>query len=406
MRVTLSANAPYYLHTALALQEAGYLQEYICAVGVSNRWSWVYGFLPDSWEKKLRGREIPAVDPERVKSIWLPEVLQKGLPKVRLISKERGNWLNNHLYDRLSSRYVKGGDVFHFMTSTGLYSARKAKALGAIVVCDQNAAYPDFEREMVREECAKLGVSGYEVPWSLYEEKKKAEYDLADYLILPSEFAKRTFMQAGYDPDRMFVVPYGAEIMRHDAALGGENGVFRIICVAQIVPRKGIHYLVQAFEELGLPDAELLLVGAARGEMRSIVKGWVNRNPRIVATGSVPRLQLREHYGRSSISVLPSVSEGSALAIYDSMAAGLPMVVTENTGSEELVRDGSEGFVIPIRDVEQLKEKILALYEDSGLRKEMGESARERIEQFSWERYRERLTTVYEEIAYRESITL
>lgn len=406
MKVTLSANAPYYFYTALALQKAGYLQQYVCAVGTHQRSRWIYKFLPEYWEKKLRGRDISILDSERIKSIWLPELLQKGLPKLALISKDRGNWLNNHLYDKLASRYVKSCDVFHFMTSTGLYSARKAKKQGAVVVCDQNAAHPDFEREVVRAECEQLGVSEYEVPWSLYEKKKKSEYALADYLIVPSDFAKHTFVEAGHEPDKIFVVPYGADISLDSSPSPGDDGIFRIICVAQIVPRKGIHYLVQAFEELGLPDAELLLVGAAGDEMRGFIERWVSRNQRVRATGSVPRLQLRHYYDRSSVFVLPSVSEGSALSVYDAMASGLPVIVTENTGSQQLVREGTDGYVIPIRDVENLKERIRRLYGNSEMRREMAVAARDRVNEFSWEKYGERLIGVYEEIARRERIAL
>ena len=65
------------------------------------------------------------------------------------------------------------------------------------------------------------------------------------------------------------------------------------------------------------------------------------------------------------------------------------MITTENAGS--VVRDGVEGFIIPIRDVAALKEKILTLYENPELCREMGVRARERAEQFTWEAYRARL---------------
>lgn len=403
MRVTLSANAPYYYHTALALQKAGYLDKYINAIGVSRGLCWIYRLLPYYWEQKLRGRDISGINQRRYRSMWLPELLQKGLPLLQIMSADRGNWLNNNLYDVMARRHVEDCDIFHFMTSVGLYSARKAARRGAVIVCDQNTPYPDIERRLIRAEYDELGLE-FDPPGLLYDEKVKAEYELADYIVVPSEFVRQSFIEAGYEPDRLFVVPYGAEMATVPSGGCGENEKFRIIFAAQIVPRKGLHYLVQAFEELALPDAELLLVGAANGEMLNFVEKWVNRNPSITAIGSVPRLQLKDHYGRSSVFVLPSVSEGSALGVYDAMASGLPVIVTHNTGSEELVRDGIEGFVIPIRDVEELKDRILRLYRNPGLQREMSAAARDRIKGFSWERYGERLISVYEEIARRERI--
>lgn len=403
LKVTFSASPSYYYKTAIALQDAGILERYISAMRVKGIPGALYKVLPKYWYMKLKGRQVGRIDAERLKTIWLPELLQKGLPMTGLVSRERSNWVASHLFDLMASRYVRDCDILHVFSNVGLYSARQAKQRGAVVICDQNTPYPDYQRQLIREEYENLGLK-FDQPGLLFDSKLKATYELADYIIVPSDFAKYSFVKAGYDPERVFIVPYGTDIQPDGSFLPDDGGVFRIICVAQIVPRKGIHYLVQAFEELGLQDAELVLVGAITEEMRGFVERWVKHNPRIVALGNVPFVQLNEHYGRSSVFVLPSVSEGSALVMYGAMGAGLPLIVTENSGSGELVREGVEGFVVHIRDVEALKERILRLYEDPALRKEMGRAARIRVKEFSWERYGERLISVYEEIARREGI--
>lgn len=402
MKVTFSANPPYAYNTAIALQDVGVLGRYISAIGMKQVPAALDRLLPNYWTMKLKGRQLSRIDSERLKTIWLPELLQKGLPMMGLISQERGNWIAAHLFDSLASRYVGGCDVLHVLSSVGLYSACQAKRRGAVVICDQNTPYLDYERRLVRAEYEKLGLT-FDLQ-GLLDGKLKATYEIADYIIVPSEFARRSFVEAGYDPGTIFVVPYGTDIQPGGSPLPDDDGVFRIICAAQIVPRKGIHYLVQAFEELGLPDAELVLVGTVGEEMRELVEGWLRRNPRITATGSVPFVQLNEQYGRSSVFVLPSVSEGSALVTYGAMAAGLPVIVSENTGAGELVREEVEGFIVPIRSVEALKESLLRLYENPGSRREMGRAARERVKQFSWEKYGERLIAVYEEITRREGL--
>jgi glycosyltransferase involved in cell wall biosynthesis len=63
-----------------------------------------------------------------------------------------------------------------------------------------------------------------------------------------------------------------------------------------------------------------------------------------------------------------------------------------------VVRNNIDGFVIPIRDIETLKEKILFFYQNEDKRKEMGKSAREHVENFTWERYGERLIKFYQSI--------
>jgi glycosyltransferase involved in cell wall biosynthesis len=401
MRVVLSANVPHYYHAAIALQEAGIMERYICAIGLRRSQRWFYRVLPGYWEKKLRGREVGGLDSKRVRTIWLPELLAKGLPRLRLLSIERGIWLNNHMYDWIAKRYVKDCDIFHWISSVGLYSARRAKAKGATLVCEERAAYPDFEREILREEHNRLGLA-FEPPDLLYDDKVKAEYELADYLIVASDFTKHTFVEAGHDPEKIFVVPYGTAT-EHDSSLRPDSGGrFRVIYVGQIIPRKGIHYLVSAFRELSLPNAELLLVGPVASEMRPFVERWVQTNPNIEATGSVPHVELRNYHKRSSVFVLPSLVDSFPLVVAEAMASGLPVVITENTGTKEMVRNGVDGFVVPIRDVESLKRRIALLYEDEQRRKEMGDSARSRVAEFSWERYGERLITAYGEIASRK----
>ena len=78
------------------------------------------------------------------------------------------------------------------------------------------------------------------------------------------------------------------------------------------------------------------------------------------------------------------------------MACGLPVITTFNSGSP--VRDGEDGFLVPIRDVEALKEKILYFYERPQEIKAMGTSAREEIKNYTWEKYGEQLIKVYERI--------
>ena len=86
------------------------------------------------------------------------------------------------------------------------------------------------------------------------------------------------------------------------------------------------------------------------------------------------------------------------------MAAGLPVIVTENTGAKQLIRDGLEGFIVPIRDAGALQEKLLWLYEHPQQRRAMGRAAARRVRQFTWERYRQRLLTVYDQILAREGL--
>jgi len=103
----------------------------------------------------------------------------------------------------------------------------------------------------------------------------------------------------------------------------------------------------------------------------------------------VPYSELPRYYQSADIFVYPSLHEGSALAIYEALASGLPVITTHNSGS--VVRDGVEGFIVPIREIEALKERILFLYQNKDIREQMSSQARKRAESFTWQAYRQRL---------------
>ncbi|HIE58654.1 MAG TPA: glycosyltransferase, partial [Hydrogenothermaceae bacterium] len=113
-----------------------------------------------------------------------------------------------------------------------------------------------------------------------------------------------------------------------------------------------------------------------------------------------PQNELYKYYSQGSIFVLPSLEEGFAMVQFQAMACGLPLICTTNTGGEDLItKNGEEGFVIPIRNVEAIKEKILYLYNNQNICKDMGQKAKKKIEKgFSWDDYGNRYIKNLEKI--------
>ena len=86
------------------------------------------------------------------------------------------------------------------------------------------------------------------------------------------------------------------------------------------------------------------------------------------------------------------------------MACGLPVIATTNTGAEDIIRDGKDGFVIPIRDVEKLKEKLIYFYENPEICWKMEESAKQRVSRgFTWDDYGDKIIKLYADILNRKN---
>jgi glycosyltransferase involved in cell wall biosynthesis len=98
---------------------------------------------------------------------------------------------------------------------------------------------------------------------------------------------------------------------------------------------------------------------------------------------------MAQHYAWADVFLLPSICEGSATVIFEALATGLPVICTKNAGS--VVRDGEEGFIVPVRDANQIVERLGRFVTDSSLWHEMSEKSLRRAREFTLEKYAERL---------------
>ena len=93
----------------------------------------------------------------------------------------------------------------------------------------------------------------------------------------------------------------------------------------------------------------------------------------------------------ADIFVMPSLCESFGKVILEAMASGLPVIATTNTGARDVVKDGKHGFIIPIRDSKAIKDKIQYFYDNPSEIKRMGKNARKVAENYTWDRYSEKI---------------
>lgn len=341
-------------------------------------------------------REIPAHIIKRV--IFQPAKLFSGLPSRYYYSMKR-MWL-----DYRASRYLASHDcdIFHGWTHECLRSLHAAKRRGALTIIDRGYSHPRFSKRVLDEEFELYGVARNldQAPawlrpfdhWRRELEEACAEFDAADYVFVNSPFCHQTFVDEGYPPEKLIMIPRGFDPARYKPA-AQPDGVFRAIFVGQLLVRKGLKYLLEAWARLSLPNAELLLVGNLMDEARATVEPYLAR-PDVRHVGFVPDPVAA--YNSATVFVFPSVDEGSAKVTYEAMACGLPVIVTPNAGS--LAVDGEDGYIVPIRSVEALMEKLSCFYENREAAREMGAAARRHIEKYTWDRYEVDLINLYRKL--------
>jgi glycosyltransferase involved in cell wall biosynthesis len=286
-------------------------------------------------------------------------------------------------------------DIFHLMLhGTGIKLIRRAKDEGATVIVEAVNQHPQAANDILREEAERLGLKPRRQLYST--QQRMIEESLAsDFLLAPSRSVRDSFVDRGYDIDSSAVLPYGVDLSRfHPDATEVKDGTFRAICVAQISPRKGQIDLLEAWKELNLPNAELLLIGALSYEMDTILRPYSGLFRHISV---VPNQDLLRYYGRSSVFILPTLEDGFAVVTAEAMACGLPVITTVNNGAADIITHGKDGFVVPIRSPEAIAERLELLYRNEELREEMSRAALAKARsELSWETYANRLCVFYQ----------
>ena len=333
----------------------------------------------------------------KVSSVIIKEIIERGWGKLPGFLKKVYNpqYFIHQIFDMLASfRLKKGADI---VIVSGLHTLKKAKKFGAITIGERGSSHILYQNKILKEEYEKFGVKikPFMLPHPNIIEDELKSYEEVDYISVPSSFVRRTFLEYGISENKIIQVPYGVELTSFKQ-LSKEDDVFRVIFCGGMSLRKGVHYLLQAFSELNLPNSELLLIGSITDEIRTFFKKYEGKFRRI---GHIPQNELYKYYSQGSVFVMPSIEEGLSMVQLQAMACGLPLICTTNTGGEDIIEEGRSGFIIPIRNIEKLKEKLLYLYENPEICRQMGQSAKERVSNgFTWDDYGNKMIKVYERI--------
>lgn len=242
---------------------------------------------------------------------------------------------------------------------------------------------------------------------SFYRALAGAAYRSCDLLAPHSSYNRRWQLRNGADEARMQTMYNGIDPADFPEARG-EPDVPTIVFVGRIDPLKDLHTLVRAFKIVRdeIPDARLRMFGPVTLVNEGYYAGCLALLNELGLTdaaafeGRVPSQVDAYHAGH--LVALTSVSEGFPFTVVESMSTGRPQVCTNVGGVAEAVGDG--GFVVPPRDHEAVARACVKLLSDAGLRKSMGQAARQRVlENFTLQRWNDGYRAIYTELALTRS---
>lgn len=348
--------------------------------------------LPFGWARKLR-----ATLKRRHIDILPPELVERSLFQEFLVGIERGcrSVLPNFVIAR--NRYIDIRAALRVLMlrpkvvitcdTHALFTLRAAKRIGAVAVLDQVIGHVDAGNKILsaeKERHPDVGSAFRPTPARMVRRCIK-EVQEADYVLAPSDYVRDSILPFGVRPDRIVSMPFGVDLSLFAPKADTPVPPFKILFAGQIGLRKGVYYLLEAVRQADIPGVEVVLLGNIDGD-----GNWLRQYKDLYThIRHTPRQEIPVIFADAHIYVFPSLHEGSTVSIYEAMASGLPVVTTPNAGS--VVRDGEDGYIVPVRDIATLRDRIQILYRDPGMRAEMGRRAVARASEYSWDAYSRRI---------------
>ncbi|HYX18494.1 MAG TPA: glycosyltransferase family 4 protein [Nostoc sp.] len=396
-------NAGNVRQAALAFAESSLLYELITTLAYNpNAPIWGYLDLLPSQLKIFILNELSkrtwTVKDKKISTYPWYEILRLFLLRTQLnkfyglTTEQIGNWGFVLLDRQVALHHLRNLSAIYSYEDIAAITFEKAKKNGIYCLYDLPIPFYQTTRRIMQEEAERFpslkhGIQAINEPdWKL--KRKEREVELADHIFVASSVTQKSLTNAGINPNNISVIPYGAPIDTFQPQPKSDN-CFRVMFSGRFSPLKGIHYLLQAWQGLKFKNAQLVFIG-----QNGFPQGWLEQQYSSLYhhIPSVSHFLLNQYYSQASILVLPSLIDGFGLVVVEAMSCGIPVIVTVNTGASDIITNGVEGFIIPIRDVEALKEKLEWCYYHPQELAEMGRAARRKAEQLNWDVYRQRLT--------------
>lgn len=210
-----------------------------------------------------------------------------------------------------------------------------------------------------------------------------------------------------YLPNDYRLIPNGIDVERFSNSASPItefcDGKLNILFVGRLEERKGIVYLLRAYEQVKreYPRSRLIVVGPGGSAFkREVAKKGIKD---VVFVGYVPQTDLPRYYHTADIFCAPSVGKESfGIILLEAMAAGKPIIASDITGYSQLVTAGEEALLVPPKDAGALAQALGFLLGDAALRQRMGAAGKRKVERYSWKNIAQQTMDYYLEVLATE----
>lgn len=308
------------------------------------------------------------------------------------------NWYLKRSFENYALNKVTNERILHVWPDCSDKIADYCRKNSIITVCEASSAHPIYKKKIVDSEFKKFKLKPETFSYKVFIDQIKF-YKKADYFMAPSNFVINSLLKNNINKKKILYAPFGVDTKFFSRRVSNRaNKKIRIVSVGDFDIRKGSYYLLKAFNKINDKNLELHFIGNINQNLKRICKKEL-KDDRVKLLGTMNKIKLRDRLKNYDIFCLASLEEGMAISMLEAMSMSLVPICSENTGAKDIIKHEYDGFIFKIRDVEDIKKRILFLRNNPEVLKKMGTRIRKKIcQKFSNKKYQERIIVNYKKI--------
>lgn len=396
-------------NTAMALRNADQLHEFwTCFHWQPGKLS--DSIIPEKIKRELYRRTFEDELHGHIRTHPYYELGRQAAQKFKLntLVKDNGRLSIHRVYKNFSQHVARQlrkkprPTCIHAYEDGALEIFKQAKKYGIFCLYELPIAYWKYRADLFAEE-QKIQpdwaptLKSMNMPQWL-RDRKDEELMLADSIIVPSRFVKESVVR--YFPElesKINICAYGAPQMESRLRFAMKKEKIKVLFVGSIGQRKGGSYLFEIFDRIS-DFAEITIIGNPIDPDFQLGNDLLSKYNYL---GSVPHEVVLKEMGKNDVFLLPTLCEGQALVNLEAMGAGMAVITTPNSGADDFIEDGKDGFIIPVRDIDTAVKNIRDLHEYPQHLQQISKYAKRKAKQFSWSAYQERYTSIIESLPFK-----
>jgi glycosyltransferase involved in cell wall biosynthesis len=320
----------------------------------------LYTNYPKNWPEGL------GVPRQNVRSNVAHGIVSRVMAQANKVigSQKAGEKFLHTWFGRWASRELSKSpvDMTHLFSGVGLEAILAGEKTGKAHTLMRGSSHIQKQREILDEEEVRSG-HGIDKPSDWMIRREADEYVIADLIVCLSSFAYDSFKEKGFESARLLLNPLGVreslfkasqEVLqkRRQRILSGK---LQVLTAGTFSLRKGALDLVKLAEAMAGKVDFVFRGDVAKdaADLKEKAGGKIQFLPR------VDQSRLAEDYARADLFLFPTLEDGYAAVLAQAAAAGLPILATHNCGAGDILNEGMDGWMVPIRKPEQIAARLV-----------------------------------------------